>query len=118
MPDLKDTIRYQGTKIAIETESPIRKGVCQSCSKSVENYEIAITQMHHWRYAYSKKKVKLNPILALDNTNEFCFGCHGIGDLLMKLIRINDISRVKNVIKVMPEKEKTKLMNVLKELCN
>jgi len=75
-------VAYQRTKILVPYPRNPRRGVCQICGRSVKKREIKTTQLHHWTYAYETKTVKKNPLLALENTIEVCYGCHKICDWL------------------------------------
>ena len=78
----KYAVTYQKTKILIPYPRNPRRGICQVCERSKEKKEIKTTQLHHWVYRYETKTVKKNPLLALENTIEVCYGCHKICDWL------------------------------------
>ena len=97
----------RGKKVRIMVPYPRnpRTGTCKVCGKSKEKGEIKTTQLHHWHYAYSVETVKKNPLLALDNTVEVCFGCHRIADWLRNSVittRPENFYRVIDVAKSMP----------------
>ena len=90
-----------------------RKGVCSACGKSKAKGEITMTSMHHWRYAYKPDTVRKNPILALENTSEFCFSCHRVADALRNLLSAVGATRVANVVVLMPDEMKEKLRTLI-----
>jgi len=84
----------------------IRKGICKVCGRSKHKAEIKTTQLHHWWYKYSVETVKKNPLLALENSIEVCFGCHKIADWLRDATtgtRPENVHRIINTAKEMPE---------------
>jgi len=87
-------IRYAGSHgggITVYLPEDPRKGVCEACGKSKERGEIKVTALHHWWYEFQPKTVKENPILAIKNTSELCFGCHQVADAIRALLYANPI---------------------------
>lgn len=107
IPKLKlYAVTYQRTKILVPCEKNPRTGKCNGCGRRTGKDNIKTTQLHHWVYAYETKTVKKNPILALENTNEFCFyPCHKAADALRSLAELNPKyhDTVITVGKCMPE---------------
>lgn len=101
----KYAITYRKTRILIPYPRPIRMGKCEGCGRK-RGREIKTTQLHHWFYAYTTDTVRKNPLLALDNTNEFCFNpCHKAGDALRALtaeIKPENYDKIVAVAKLMP----------------
>lgn len=124
-PEKKKTPKVNGYKIRYETahgngivvtlpEDP-RKHICDSCKKSVAAGEIRVTALHHWWYAYQPKTVKENPILAIDNTSELCFGCHPLGDAIRALLYANP-TRVAQVAELLRGEPRAKFIRVIDEV--
>jgi len=103
-------ISYQKKNIKIYYPVPIRKGCCVACERC-RGEGIKITQLHHAKYAYETKTVLKNPVLALDNTLELCFGCHpvadGFRDMLLSNPRgaLRSINRIVQVLKFLPKEQ-------------
>jgi len=76
---MKQTIKYKGKRIVVDTKKKIRKGVCEICGREGK------THIHHWRYEFPLKEVRENPNLALLNTTEVCFTCHNFANAMRKL---------------------------------
>lgn len=97
---------YQKTKIMVPYPRNPRKGICEGCGRK-RGEEIKTTQLHHWYYAYETKTVRINPLLALDNTSEFCFNpCHKAADAFRALtaeIRPENHETIIAVGKLMPD---------------
>jgi len=110
----RSRVQYQKHSVVVVTDYPIRKGECCACHRKVGK-ELKVTQLHHYRYAYRWETVKKNPILALDYTLEFCYGCHPVGDCLRVLASIKDKYRILDVYNVLPV-EQRKGLNRLVEL--
>lgn len=98
-------VSYHKTKILVPYPRNPRRGKCEGCGRK-RGKEIKTTQLHHHIYAYETKTVKKNPLLALDNTSEFCFNpCHKAADALRALtaeINPKNYDKVVNVSKLMP----------------
>jgi len=103
-------IYYQKTRVSFSYPVPIRNGCCVACTRC-KGEGIKTTQLHHTKYAFETKTVKQNPVLALENTLELCFGCHPIADGLRLLLLSNprgglrSINRVIQVIKLLPKEQ-------------
>ena len=91
-----------------------RKHKCACCGKVVGE-EIKTTALHHWWYAYQPETVRNNPILALDNTIEVCYGCHQMADAIRALLYASPsrVSRVANCLKGEPRE---RFKRVLREV--
>ncbi len=113
---MRYSIDYEGSKVTVELNEPPKKGVCEGCRKKVGS-EIKLTQLHHHKYVYSKKRVIKEPMLSLENTSEFCFSCHRYANALMNLlsIRLENIGTLVGICKLMPNDMKLK-MDKLAEL--
>lgn len=107
---MKYAVDYQGKKIYVELDEPPKKGVCSACGKKVGR-EIKITQLHHFRYAYSKKQIEKNPKLALENTAELDFHHHKLGNALMNLLSVtlDNVGEIVKVARLMPPDMKLKM---------
>lgn len=105
-------IYYERTRITVNVPFPIRKKVCVACGRSVADQEIKTTQMHHTKYAYELGTVRQNPLLALDNSLEFCFSDHGIADGFRGILLSNPrgglrkIENILNVLTLLPEEQR------------
>jgi len=117
----KQRIYYQRTRFSFIFPVPIRTGCCVACKRCKSKGEIKVTQMHHTKYAFETKTVKKNPLLALENTLELCFGCHPVADGLRDILLSNprgglrSINRIIQVVKLLPEEQQdhfTKLCKV------
>jgi len=104
----------RGKGVTIYLPVDPRKHKCSCCGKVVGE-EIKVTALHHTWYAYQPETVRKNPILALDNTMEVCFGCHQIADAVRALLYANPsrVSRVANCLKGEPRE---RFKRVLKEV--
>jgi len=83
-----------------------RRGKCKVCGKDKAKGEIKTTQLHHWYYKYNVETVKKNPLLALENTIELCYGCHKIADWLRNAVTATRPENFYKIIKAgkqMPE---------------
>lgn len=89
-------ITYQRMRVRIPYPRPIRIGTCLACKRSILKGEIKVTQMHHTKLAYKKKQVKENPILALHNTLELCFGCHQPADGFRAILVIGSSAKLRS----------------------
>ncbi len=91
--------------------NPNKKNTCMACGKSVAKGQITRTNIHHYRYKYSTKKVLKNPALALEDTLELDFPCHKIADALRTLneTRFEDIIKV---LKAHPEDIQNKILGI------
>lgn len=98
-------------KIRVKIPYPVRKGVCQVCGKSVAKGEIKVTQIHHFKYAYRNETVKKNPLLALENTIEVCYGCHQILDGLRAILRMSP-QRVVQAMQHLPDDQQKKMKKI------
>jgi len=98
-------VTYHKVRILVPYPRNIRVGICQGCKRQ-KGKEIKTTQIHHWYYAYEVNTVRKNPLLALDNSNEFCFNpCHKTADAFRALfgeISPKNYSTVIDVAKLMP----------------
>jgi hypothetical protein len=92
-----------------------RNHICEACGKSVESGEIKNTALHHWYYAYAPQTVKKNPLLALDNTSEFCYYCHQLADAIRTLFYANP-ERVANTARLLEGKQLDKFIGVMTAL--
>jgi len=72
----KFTVTYKKMKVYLKKKP--RKGICEACGRKMK------TQRHHWFYRFKKIEVKKNPELALLCTNEYCFTCHRLADVIRK----------------------------------
>jgi hypothetical protein len=112
------TIRYEtahGGGIVVELPFNPRKGKCDACGKTIASGEIKITALHHWWYSYQPKTVKENPILALENTSELCFGCHQCADAIRALIYASP-QRVAMIAELLRGEPREKFIKVLEEI--
>jgi len=111
MTDKKQSIYYQRTRVSFVYPVPIRTGCCNACLRCKDKHEIKVTQRHHTIYAFETKTVLKNPVLALENSLELCFGCHPIADGLRDLLLSNprgglrSINRIIQVIKLLPKNQ-------------
>jgi hypothetical protein len=102
----KWAVRYQQSTIMVPYPRNPRKGICEVCGRSIDKKEIKTTQLHHWVYKYETETVKKNPLLALENTIEVCFGCHKICDWLRSATtetKPENFDRIIRTAKNMPE---------------
>lgn len=112
--------RYAGSRgkgVVVTLPFDPRKGVCQACKKSKKAGEIKSTHLHHWRYAYQPKTVKKNPLLAIENTGEYCFYCHQLADGLRALLTARPI-RIAWVAKTLKGRDRKKLIKILEAIIN
>jgi len=65
-------------------DAPPLTGFCTCCGKKCKG------DTHHFVYAYATKKVRKNPMLALENTTELCFPCHRVANALKLLHETKD----------------------------
>lgn len=105
-------VYYQKTHISIKGYPvQIRRGICIGCKRNKHKGEIKTTQLHHMKYAFETETVLKNPILALENTLELCFGCHPIADGLRDILLSNPrgglrkIERIMQIIKLLPPEQ-------------
>ena len=119
MPENKGyKIRYQqshGGGVVVELPFNPRKGKCDSCGKTIASGEIKTTAMHHWYYQYAPKTVKENPLLALENTSELCFGCHQVADAIRALLYASP-KRVAMVAMLLRGEPRERFIKVLEEV--
>lgn len=117
----RQKIYYQRTRVSFDYPVSIRTGCCVACGRCKSRGEIKTTQKHHTVYAYLTKTVLKNPVLALENTLELCFGCHPIADGLRDLLLSNprgalrSINRIIQVAELLPpeqQKHFTKLCRI------
>jgi hypothetical protein len=94
------TIMYERMQVKIYYPTPIRKGKCVCCSRTIASLEIKTTQMHHTVYKYERDTVRKNPVLALDYTLELCFGCHPIADGFRELLLSNPRGGLRNLDRI------------------
>jgi len=112
--------RYAGSRgkgVVVFLPFDPRKGICQACKKSKKAGEIKSTHLHHWRYAYQPRTVKKNPLLAIENTGEYCFYCHQLADGLRALLTARPI-RVAWVAKTLEGNNRKKLIKILEAIMN
>lgn len=111
-------IKYAGAHgkgvIVTLPEDP-RKHICSACKKSVMVGEIRMTALHHWWYSYQPNTVRDNPILALENTSELCFGCHQPADAIRALLYASPI-RVAQVAELLRGEPRERFIRVLDEV--
>lgn len=109
--NVKQKIYYQRTRFSFLFPTPIRTGCCEACLRCKSKGEIKTTQKHHTVYAFETKTVRKNPLLALENTMELCYGCHpvadGFRDILLSNPRgaLRSINRILQVGELLPEKQ-------------
>jgi hypothetical protein len=111
-------VRYataHGGGVVVTLPEDPRKHICDACKKSVAADEIRMTALHHWYYAYQGKTVQENPILALENTSELCFGCHPLGDAIRALLYASPI-RVAQVAELLRGEPRERFIKVLEEV--
>jgi hypothetical protein len=111
-------IRYEtahGGGVVVTLPYDPRKHKCDACGKSVAAGEIKVTAFHHWWYAYQPNTVRENPILALENTSELCFGCHQVADAIRALVYANP-NRVAMVAEQLRGEPREKFIRVLEEV--
>lgn len=112
---MKQKITYEKTVITVEYPVPIRKGQCDACLRKVGHGEINTTQKHHTVYKYEIVTVKKNPLLALENTLELCFGDHPIADGFRDILLSNprgslrNLARIFQVAKLLPKEQQVHL---------
>jgi hypothetical protein len=105
-------IYYQRTIVKFMYPQPIRKGKCVACLRTVKDQEIKTTQMHHTKYAYETNTVIKNPLLALENTLELCFGCHPVADGFRDMLLANprgglrSANRVIQIAEMLPPEQR------------
>jgi hypothetical protein len=104
-----------GGGITIVLPEDPRKHVCEACGKSVFKGEIKVTALHHWKYAYRAETVRKNPMLALENTTEYCFACHRIADGIRALLDVNP-ERAVAVLETLPPYKRDRLLMIIKRL--
>lgn len=120
-------VSYHKKRIQVPYPRNPRSGTCDNkrCRRR-RGKEIKTTQLHHHIYAFDLATVKKNPLLALENTNEFCFNpCHKAADALRALtaeIKPENYDKVIGVVELLPpwmQDRFTKLSKLwLKELRN
>lgn len=104
-------VYYQKTRVAFRYPVQIRRGCCVACRRC-KGEGIKTTQLHHTKYAFETKTVKKNPVLALENTLELCFGCHPIADGFRGLLLSNprgglrSTNRIIQVLKLLPKEQR------------
>lgn len=111
-------IKYAGARgkgVVVTLPEDPRKHICSACKKSVAAGEIRMTALHHWWYAYQPDTVRENPILAVENTSELCFGCHPLGDAIRALLYANPI-RVAQVAELLRGEPRERFIRVLEEV--
>jgi hypothetical protein len=118
LPKTGYKMKYAGTRgkgIVVTLPSDPRKHICEACRKSVLAGEIKMTALHHWWYAYQPETVRENPILAVDNTSELCFGCHPLGDAIRAMLYANPV-RVAQVAELLRGEPRERFIRVLDEV--
>ena len=103
-----------GKGVVVQLLDNPRKGKCECCGKVVGE-EIKVTALHHNWYAYQPETVRKNPILALDNTIEICYGCHQMADAIRALLYASP-SRVARVANCLKGEPRERFKRVLKEV--
>lgn len=83
----------------IDYPTPIRKGECVACGRKV-GQGINTTQLHHTVYKYEVATVKKNPLLALENTLELCYGDHPVADGFRAMLLSNPRGGLRNVQRI------------------
>ena len=78
---MKQNLRYKRKRVTVNVDYPIRKGICECCRRKGK------TQLHHWKYSYTSKQIKNNPILALENTTELDFYCHRLANMIVHITK-------------------------------
>jgi len=115
------SIMYQRARILIYYPVPIRTGCCIACFRCKSTGEIKTTQKHHTIYAYTTATVKANPVLALDNSLELCYGCHPIADGFRSLLLSNprgglrSINRIIQVAVLLPKNQQEHFTKLCRE---
>jgi len=110
--------KYAGTRgkgVYVTLPFDPRKGVCEACGRSVHEGEIKSTALHHWWYAYKPATVAKNPLLALENTSELCYGCHQIADAI-RLLLYSRPERVAKVARLLRGKQRLRFLQVLEAI--
>jgi len=95
-------MKYAGSRgkgVIITLSEDPRKGKCECCGKIV-GVDIKMTALHHWYYAYQPETVRKNPVLALENTIEVCYGCLPPNEKIYTESGIKSISEINNKDKV------------------
>jgi len=113
----KYRMRYAGSRgkgVVVTLPFDPRNGKCSACAKVV-GVDIKMTALHHWYYAYKPKTVKKNPILALENTSEFCFYCHQLADAIRALLYARPI-RAAWVAGCLKGKQREKFVKILESI--
>lgn len=109
--DDKQRVYYQRARVSFYYPIPIRAGCCIACKRCKSRGEIKTTQLHHTVYKYETKTVRKNPVLALENTLELCYGCHPMADGFRGLLLSNprgglrSINRIIQVAKLLPKEQ-------------
>ena len=110
---MKQKLKYRKLTIVVDVPYKIRKGICAVCNRSVANKEIKVTQLHHWKYAYGNKRVKQNPLLALDNTIELCYPDHTRADAIRELLRFKDGENIARILELMPPYQRDRFEQII-----
>lgn len=100
----KFTVGYKKLRVTLKLNP--RRGRCEACGRRMK------TQRHHWFYIFKKGEVKKNPELALVCTNEYCFACHRLADVIRKWFASKGRKKTHEIIDMMfdhiEEAKKTK----------
>lgn len=123
---MKQRVRYRSNKrgkavyVTVDVDKPIRIGVCEACGRKIEDGQISVTALHHWFYKYRNETVKKKPILALENTSEYCFYGHLIADAIRMLISVKNPKWIKNVLDSAPNEAYNKFVELIDclDLCD
>jgi hypothetical protein len=91
---MKQNITYRGKVFRVDVPYQIRTGICTCCGKK------GWTARHHWKYEFSVKEVRKNPLLALKNTTELCYPtCHDVANA-MNLIKKTDVKIILKLLEL------------------
>ena len=123
---MKQKVRYRHNKrgkpvvVTVDVDKPIRIGICEACKRRVGDGQINVTALHHWFYKYKNETVKKNPMLALENTNEYCYFGHMIADAIRMLISVKNPEWIKNVLESAPDEVYLRFVEIVDylNLCN
>lgn len=114
---MKQKIKYRRITVIVDVPYKIRKGICAVCNRRVGK-EIKVTHLHHWKYSYSTKRVRENPLLALENTIELCFPHHVKANALVDLTRFKDGEDISRILELAPQFISNRFFDVVRHLYN
>jgi len=109
---VKQRLKYRKLTVVVDVDYPIRRGKCAVCDREVGK-ELKTTHLHHWKYAYGNKRVKQNPLLALENTIELCYPDHTRADAMIQLIRFKDGENIARILELMPPYQRDRFEQVV-----